>query len=355
MDYYNIRAVCLNGHEISQSIEIENIEYEKFCEKCGAEVIISCPNCSQYIKGASRGSPNIFGDSPIYISSKIPEFCPDCGKSYPWANIPEKKDKLIINSQQNMNDKLISSKKRLEDYMQNIDEILKNFTRTTKSCDINSEDQYLLHTIVNELHDLLNSIFGSNIYTTQIIDDYNRGKENYFKSSSYSSVSYIKATLKAAITKVQEIIDNPEDINSLNTGEKIFIGHGASLVWRELKDFIKDRLKLPWEEFNRVSPAGKATKEQLEIMLMNSCFAFLIMTAEDEQINGDKRARENVVHEVGLFQGKLGFNKAIIVLEDGCKEFSNIEGIGQIRFPKNKISSKFEDIRMVLEREKIIK
>ena len=58
------------------------------------------------------------------------------------------------------------------------------------------------------------------------------------------------------------------------------------------------------------------------------------MTAEDEQPDGTLRARENVIHEAGLFQGRLGFEKAIILLEEGCEEFSNIEGLGQIRFPE---------------------
>jgi predicted nucleotide-binding protein len=78
------------------------------------------------------------------------------------------------------------------------------------------------------------------------------------------------------------------------------------------------------------------------------------MTAEDEHVDDSVHARENVIHEAGLFQGRLGFRKAIILLEEGCSEFSNITGLNQIRFPKGKISSAFEDIRRVLEREKII-
>jgi hypothetical protein len=77
------------------------------------------------------------------------------------------------------------------------------------------------------------------------------------------------------------------------------------------------------------------------------------MTAEDEQLDGTTRARENVVHELGLFQGRLGFNRAIILLEEGCSEFSNIVGLIQIRFPKDKIGAAFEEIRQVLEREQI--
>ncbi len=62
----------------------------------------------------------------------------------------------------------------------------------------------------------------------------------------------------------------------------------------------------------------------------------------------------NVVHEAGLFQGRLGFSRAIILLEEGCEEFSNIHGLGQIRFPKGNIKAVFEDVRQLLEREKII-
>ncbi len=29
-------------------------------------------------------------------------------------------------------------------------------------------------------------------------------------------------------------------------GDKVFIGHGRSLIWKELKDFVQDRLQLPW-------------------------------------------------------------------------------------------------------------
>ena len=139
-----------------------------------------------------------------------------------------------------------------------------------------------------------------------------------------------------------------------NSGTHIFIGHGRSQDWRVLKDFINDKLKLPWDEFNRIPVAGTTNIARLAEMLDNACMAFLIMTAEDEQTDGTLHARENVIHEAGLFQGKLGFERAIILLEKGCQEFSNIHGLGQIRFPKGNIKAAFEDIREVLEREGII-
>jgi len=138
------------------------------------------------------------------------------------------------------------------------------------------------------------------------------------------------------------------------TGKTVFIGHGKSKEWRVLKDFLGDRLHLEAEEFNSSSAAGIATPARLEEMLDQAAFAFLMMTAEDEQPDGTVRARENVVHEAGLFQGRLGFRKAIVLLEEGCTEFSNIHGLGQIRFPKGNISAKFEEIRQVLEREGLV-
>ena len=93
-------------------------------------------------------------------------------------------------------------------------------------------------------------------------------------------------------------------------GTKIFIGHGRSPHWREFKDFISDRLGLPWDEFNRVPVAGETTIERLAQMLDQACMAFLVMTGEDEQADGTLHARENVIHEAGLFQGQLGFKRA---------------------------------------------
>jgi predicted nucleotide-binding protein len=144
------------------------------------------------------------------------------------------------------------------------------------------------------------------------------------------------------------------DARKARVGTNIFIGHGRSPVWRDLKDFIRDRLRLPYDEFNRVPVAGITNIARLSEMLDSAACAFIIMTAEDELADGKMQARNNVVHEAGLFQGRLGFTKAIVLLEDGCEEFSNIEGLGQIRFPKGNISTAFEEIRRVLEREGVL-
>jgi predicted nucleotide-binding protein len=137
-------------------------------------------------------------------------------------------------------------------------------------------------------------------------------------------------------------------------GDRVFIGHGGNLAWMVVKDFMVDRLHLNYEEFNREATAGISTAERLQKMLDESAFALIVMTGEDEHQDGKQHARESVIHEAGLFQGRLGFRRTIILLEEGCEEFSNIEGVTQIRFKKGQISATFEEIRRTLEREGVL-
>ena len=145
---------------------------------------------------------------------------------------------------------------------------------------------------------------------------------------------------------------NSDTMNNKN--KKYFIGHGGSLEWLKLRDFLENTLKLPYEEFNRIPQAGKITSVRLKEMLESCCMAFLIMTGEDEHTDGILHARSNVIHEIGLFQAQLGYERAIILLEDGCELFSNIDGITYIQFPKGNIRAAFEDIRDTLKRESIL-
>jgi hypothetical protein len=85
---------------------------------------------------------------------------------------------------------------------------------------------------------------------------------------------------------------------------RVFIGHGGSPEWKRLKDFLANELDLDCEEFNSSSAAGKTTQQRLSSMLNNCGFAFLVFTAEDSHTDKTQHARENVIHEAGLFQGR---------------------------------------------------
>lgn len=139
------------------------------------------------------------------------------------------------------------------------------------------------------------------------------------------------STIAKVANRVREHIQHRKSSTAHSTtgGGNVFIGHGRSKVWRDLKEFLQERLSLPWDEFNRVPIAGITSITRLSQMLDDASIAFLLMTAEDEQKDGKHHARMNVIHEAGLFQGRLGFTRAIVVLEEGCEEFSNIQGLGR--------------------------
>jgi predicted nucleotide-binding protein len=76
-----------------------------------------------------------------------------------------------------------------------------------------------------------------------------------------------------------------------------------------------------------------------------------VLTAEDETVEGLKRARQNVVHEAGLFQGRLGFKKAVVLRQVGLEDFSNVAGLQYIGFSGDMIEQTFYELQRVLKRE----
>lgn len=135
------------------------------------------------------------------------------------------------------------------------------------------------------------------------------------------------------------------------SGPVVFIGHGRSGAWRDLKDHLQDKHGIAVEAYETGARAGHSIRDVLEDMAEKSTFAVLIMTAEDEQKGGGIRARQNVIHEAGLFQGRLGFPRAILLLEQGVEEFSNVQGVQYVSFSKNNIKETFGEVLATLRRE----
>lgn len=132
---------------------------------------------------------------------------------------------------------------------------------------------------------------------------------------------------------------------------KVFIGHGGSEQWRDLKDHLHEQHGYEIISYETGSRAGHTIRDIIAEMLKASSFAILVMTGEDTMEDGTVRARQNVIHETGLFQGRLGFSKAIILKEDGTEEFSNIHGVHQVRYTKGNIKETFGEVLAVLRRE----
>lgn len=132
---------------------------------------------------------------------------------------------------------------------------------------------------------------------------------------------------------------------------RCFVGHGRDPQWRDLKDHLHELHGFEVIAYEIGPRAGQSVKEVLEGMLNESSFALLLLTGEDQHTDGELHARQNVVHELGLFQGRLGFTRAIALLEEGVAEFSNILGVNQIRFSKGNIRETFGDVVATIRRE----
>jgi predicted nucleotide-binding protein len=90
--------------------------------------------------------------------------------------------------------------------------------------------------------------------------------------------------------------------------------------------------------------------------MLDSCtFAVLIVTGEDTTAEGTLRATQNVIHEIGLFQGRLGFDRVALLEQKGIEKFSNILGLQSIPFPNESIEAAFPELERTLKREGIDK
>lgn len=170
--------------------------------------------------------------------------------------------------------------------------------------------------------------------------------------TSLSVTLETRAEINGAFQPFEDYVSaHPDALSPEKKKEKptVFIGHGRSVLWRDLKDHLQDKHGYNIEAYETGARAGHSVRDVLQEMLDSSSFALLVITAEDETAQGSMRARQNVVHELGLFQGRLGFSKAVAIVEDGVEMSSNMESIQQIRFGAGNIRETFGEVVATLE------
>jgi sugar/nucleoside kinase (ribokinase family) len=134
----------------------------------------------------------------------------------------------------------------------------------------------------------------------------------------------------------------------------VFLSHGRSQLWTKVNDFLEERLGtkvLCWEAESR---ASHSTIAVLQAFLNQAHFVVAILTAEDTTDEGTTLARQNVVHEVGLFQGRLGFDKVVLLTQNTTEMLTNLNGLQEIRFDGEHIEGVFKELEKTLRRERIL-
>jgi len=125
----------------------------------------------------------------------------------------------------------------------------------------------------------------------------------------------------------------------------VFVAHGGNPQWRAVKAFVEDDIRLPVYSFESGVWGGTQVTDALDDLLERCGFAVCVLTAEDLSVDGEWRARQNVVHEVGLFQGRYGFDRVILLVEDGVRSVPRTADPFTVPFPRNRIDTAFWRLR----------
>jgi predicted nucleotide-binding protein len=135
---------------------------------------------------------------------------------------------------------------------------------------------------------------------------------------------------------------------SKSVPRRIFISHGNSSDWREVQDYLQreigfDTLELAQEPFQ-----GRTILQKLDDESNKCGYAVIVMTGDD-RLGDEVRARENVIHEIGFFQGRYGLGRVCLLYQHGVNIPSNMHGLGYVQFPAGLVKAGFAELRREIE------
>ncbi len=142
---------------------------------------------------------------------------------------------------------------------------------------------------------------------------------------------------------------------------KIFIGSSTEglniakqvqeIINKECGDWIEC---VPWNE-GFVFEINKGTLECLIKASRKYDYGIFIASKDDVTIKRFhflKSMRDNVLFEMGLFLGSLGLNRAFLLTNDKVKLPSDFDGVTTIRYNKDNIKSKAQELIQALNKSK---
>jgi CheY-like chemotaxis protein len=161
-------------------------------------------------------------------------------------------------------------------------------------------------------------------------------------------------SLKDFIGKINQILG----INEKPSSHQAFIVHGHNDVMKlELKNYLQNTLHFLEPIILHEKPnLGRTIIEKFEDYCVTSTFVFVLLTPDDLVIDPDKpddekrRARQNIIFEMGYFLGNLGrtSGKVLLLYNPPIELPSDLSGVIYIDI-SNGIESVGEKIRREVE------
>lgn len=132
-----------------------------------------------------------------------------------------------------------------------------------------------------------------------------------------------------------------EKIDANEKKNRIFISHGQSKEWYKLQVHLERDLEKSTLELAQEPNLGRTILQKLSEEAERCSLSIIVMTGDDITADNEIRARENVMHEIGFFQGLYGLSNIILLHEEGVNIPSNIHGLVYIPFPKDTVEATF--------------
>lgn len=191
----------------------------------------------------------------------------------------------------------------------------------------------------NELPDLFGDFAETSATPkTEIVKTASPSKAEYRYSRGQLEV------LERDIDQILELRANSELVSSADGGAKlqrVFISHGRAPDWREVQAYIEKDIGLLTLELAQEPNHGRTILAKLWEASCQCDSAVIVMTGDDSDAAGQARARENVIHEIGFFQGKYGLDRVCLLHEEDVSIPSNFQGLVYTPFPKGMVTASF--------------
>jgi predicted nucleotide-binding protein len=239
----------------------------------------------------------------------------------------------------------------LED-LENLSDLVDSRSRTTDGVDAEKLDREICELYGQVAHVYQEVISREKVRLT-------RGKNsptypNYFEAAYLSgSTEYLiegRSELLKAIGAVKALVlrglREPEKTETKTkqphiVGQRVFLVHGHDeAALQSVARFI-ERLKLPLTVLREEPNRGQTVIEKFEAHAGDAGFAIVLITGDDvggkrgtpaEQLQ--PRARQNVILELGYFNGKLGRDRVCALYEAGVELPSDYGGVTLVELDK---------------------
>ncbi len=147
----------------------------------------------------------------------------------------------------------------------------------------------------------------------------------------------------------QGFLQSAETLSALGTrAAGVLVAHDGNPHWESLRRFIETDCDLP------VQIIGTDDDPLTHTRLDRCSFAICVLSASRPMSSGTQRPDQNIVHKIGIFQGRYGFGRVAILAEEGCESFSNIAGLVRLDFQPGRIESAFLELERMLMREGLL-